>query len=325
MEAVGQLSGGIAHDFNNLLTVIIGNLDTVRRQFENMPATPNELAARLMKPIDSAMRGAKNAAQLTQRLLAFSRRQALEPARVDLNRMVSDMLEMLRRALGEEISVETVLGAGLWPTFVDPHQVENVVLNLALNAKAAMPEGGHLTIETANTYLDDAYTSQFGDVVPGQYVMLCVTDTGTGIKANILEHVFEPFFTTKPSGEGSGLGLAMVHGFVKQSGGHVRIYSEEGHGTTVKIYLPRTTQAEKLTAAPVARPAYSGPAPSASKGETVLVVEDNEEVRNYAKEALVDLGYRVIETGDGAEAMRYMAAGRSDRSPVHRRRNDRAR
>ena len=311
MEAVGQLSGGIAHDFNNLLTVIIGNLDTVRRQFENMPATPNELAARLMKPIDSAMRGAKNAAQLTQRLLAFSRRQALEPARVDLNRMVSDMLEMLRRALGEEISVETVLGAGLWPTFVDPHQVENVVLNLALNAKAAMPEGGHLTIETANTYLDDAYTSQFGDVVPGQYVMLCVTDTGTGIKANILEHVFEPFFTTKPSGEGSGLGLAMVHGFVKQSGGHVRIYSEEGHGTTVKIYLPRTTQAEKLTAAPVARPAYSGPATSASKGETVLVVEDNEEVRNYAKEALVNLGYRVIEAGDGAEAMRYMAAGKS--------------
>ena len=311
MEAVGQLTGGIAHDFNNLLTVIIGNLDTVRRQFENMPATTNELAARLMKPIDSAMRGAHSAAQLTQRLLAFSRRQALEPARVDLNRMVSDMLEMLRRSLGENISIETVLGAGLWPTFVDPHQVENVVLNLALNAKAAMPDGGHLTIETANTYLDDAYTSQFGDVESGQYVVLCVTDTGTGIKPEILEHVFEPFFTTKPSGEGSGLGLAMVHGFVKQSGGHVRIYSELGHGTTVKIYLPRTAQADKLTAAPIAKPSYSGPAPGAAKGETVLLVEDNEGVRTYAKEVLVNLGYSVTEAGDGVEAMRYLGDGNS--------------
>jgi signal transduction histidine kinase len=311
MEAVGQLTGGIAHDFNNLLTVIIGNLDSVRRQFENLPQTPSELAARLMKPIDSAMRGARSAAQLTQRLLAFSRRQALDPARVDLNRMVSDMLEMLRRSLGENISIETVLGAGLWPTFVDPHQVENAVLNLALNAKSAMPDGGHLTIETANTFLDEAYTSQFGDVEPGQYVMLCVTDTGTGIRPEILEHVFEPFFTTKPSGEGSGLGLAMVHGFVKQSGGHVRIYSELGHGTTMKIYLPRMTQAESLTAAPVAKPAYAGPAPGAAKGETVLLVEDNESVRDYAKEVLVNLGYNVIEAGDGAEAMRYMADGKS--------------
>src|SRR6185436_20521836 len=226
-------------------------------------------------------------------------------------RLISGMLDMLRRSLGADVSIETLLGAGLWPTFADPHQLENALLNLALNAKDAMPNGGCLTIETANTYLDAAYVRGFGDVAAGQYVVMCVTDTGTGIPKNILDRVFEPFFTTKPSGEGSGLGLAMVHGFVKQSGGHVRIYSEEGHGTTVKIYLPRTTQAEKLTAAPVARPAYSGPAPSASKGETVLVVEDNEEVRNYAKEALVNLGYRVIEAGDGAEAMRYMAAGKS--------------
>ena len=253
MEAVGQLTGGIAHDFNNLLTIIIGNLDTMRRQLENLPNTATELAGKLTKPVQSAMKGADSAAQLTQRLLAYSRRQALEPARLDLNRLVSGMLEMLRRAIGEDISIETVLGAGLWPTFVDAHQVESVLLNLALNAKAAMPKGGHLTVETANCYLDDAYVDRFGDIAAGQYVLLCVTDTGTGIKSDVLDRVFEPFFTTKPRGEGSGLGLAMVHGFVKQSGGHVRIYSEEDHGTTVKIYLPRATGDEKLVAVPTGK------------------------------------------------------------------------
>ncbi len=306
MEAVGQLTGGIAHDFNNLLTIIIGNLDTMRRQLDNLPKTAAELAGKLTKPVQSAMKGADSAAQLTQRLLAYSRRQALEPARLDLNRLVSDMLDMLRRAIGEDISIETVLGAGLWPTFVDAHQVESVLLNLALNAKAAMPKGGHLTVETANCYLDDAYVDRFGDIEAGQYVLLCVTDTGTGIKSDVLDRVFEPFFTTKPRGEGSGLGLAMVHGFVKQSGGHVRIYSEENHGTTVKIYLPRATGDEKLVAVPTGKRAPAAPTPKAKTGETVLLVEDNEGVRDYASEVLEQLGYRVLAAGNANEALRLL-------------------
>ena len=306
MEAVGQLTGGIAHDFNNLLTIIIGNLDTMRRQLDNLPKTAAELAGKLTKPVQSAMKGADSAAQLTQRLLAYSRRQALEPARLDLNRLVSGMLDMLRRALGEDISIETVLGAGLWPTFVDAHQVESVLLNLALNAKAAMPKGGHLTVETANCYLDDAYVERFGDVAAGQYVLVCVTDTGTGIKGDVLDRVFEPFFTTKPRGEGSGLGLAMVHGFVKQSGGHVRIYSEENHGTTVKIYLPRAIGDEKLAAVPAAKRAPAAPTPKAKTGETVLLVEDNEGVRDYASEVLEQLGYRVLAAGNANEALRLL-------------------
>jgi signal transduction histidine kinase/FixJ family two-component response regulator len=310
MEAVGQLSGGIAHDFNNLLTIIIGNLDTIRRQIEKAPQAALDFAAKLTKPVQSAMKGADSAAQLTQRLLAFSRRQALEPVRVDLNRLVLDMLEILRRSLGEDVNIETVLAAGLWPTFADPHQVESVMLNLALNAKAAMPRGGHLTIETANAYLDDAYTAQFGDVEPGQYVLLCVTDTGSGISRDILDKVFEPFFTTKPRGEGSGLGLAMVHGFVKQSGGHIRIYSEQGHGTTVKVYLPRAEHSEKIGVAPVGKPAHPTPAPSAKKAETILVVEDNEGVREYAKEVLANLGYKVLEAAEAEEALRLLAEER---------------
>ena len=310
MEAVGQLSGGIAHDFNNLLTIIIGNLDTMRRQLENLPKTAAELASKLAKPVDSAIKGANSAAQLTQRLLAFSRRQALEPRRVDLNRLVSDMMDILRRSLGEDINLETVLGAGLWPTFVDPHQVENVLLNLALNAKSAMTKGGHLTIETANCYLDDAYVERFGDVEAGQYVLLCVSDTGTGIKSEIIDRVFEPFFTTKPQGEGSGLGLAMVHGFVKQSGGHIRIYSEPGHGTTVKIYLPRATGDEKITAVPAGKSPRPAPTPNAKKDETVLVVEDNDGVRDYATEVLEQLGYRVLATSDAKEALRLLSDGK---------------
>lgn len=309
MEAVGQLTGGIAHDFNNLLTIIIGNLDTMKRQLAKLvkPEDAESLSAKLKKPLDSALQGAEKAAQLTHRLLAFSRRQALEPARIDLNRLVSDMLDMLRRSLGAEISIETVLSAGLWPTFADAHQVENALLNLALNARAAMPNGGCLTIETANTYLDDAYARQFGDVDPGQYVLLSVTDTGTGIPKDILDRVFEPFFTTKAEGEGSGLGLAMVHGFVKQSGGQVRIYSEDGHGTTVKIYLPRLIQAGGVSAAPAAKPNDVSPVPRARLNETILLVEDNEGVRDYAKGVLQDLGYRVLEAGDASEALRQLS------------------
>ena len=307
MEAVGQLSGGIAHDFNNLLTIIIGNLDTMKRQLTKAadPAELAKLADKLTKSLESALRGARSAAQLTQRLLAFSRRQALEPSRIDINKLVSGMLDMLRRSLGEQISIETVFGAGVWPTFADPHQLENVLLNLTLNARAAMPEGGCLTIETANSYLDQAYARRFGDVEAGQYVVLCVTDTGTGIPDEILDRVFEPFFTTKPTGEGSGLGLAMAHGFVKQSGGHVRIYSEEGEGTTVKIYLPRMIQAEEV-AAPSGKPERVAPAPRAEPHETILLVEDNEGVRDYARNVLSDLGYRVYDAVDAEEALRLI-------------------
>jgi signal transduction histidine kinase len=275
MEAVGQLTGGVAHDFNNLLTIIVGNLDTMKRQLAALASSGEmgTLRNKLMKPVESALQGARSAGQLTQRLLAFSRRQALDPVRLDINRLVTGMLDMLRRSIGEQISVETVLAAGLWPTFADAHQLENALLNLALNAKGAMPEGGCLTIETANAYLDDAYVRRFGDVDLGQYVLLCVTDTGNGIPKDILDRVFEPFFTTKPHGEGSGLGLAMVHGFVKQSGGHVRIYSEPGDGTTVKIYLPRLTSAEEISAAPAAKPVDTPPVPIARPHETILLVQ----------------------------------------------------
>jgi signal transduction histidine kinase len=309
IEAVGQLTGGIAHDFNNLLTIIVGNLDTMKRQLAKTtePAQLVKLRDNLMKPLESSLQGARNAAQLTQRLLAFSRRQALDPERLDLNKLVSGMIELLRRSLGEQISVETVLGGGLWPTFADPHQLENALLNLALNAKAAMPEGGCLTIETANTYLDAAYARRFGDVEAGQYVVLCVTDTGTGIPEEIIDRVFEPFFTTKPAGEGSGLGLAMVHGFVKQSGGHVRIYSEEGEGTTVKVYLPRMTKGVEELATPSGKPEESPPIPRGEPHETILLVEDNAGVRNYAKDVLTELGYQVHDAADGDEALRFVA------------------
>jgi signal transduction histidine kinase/ActR/RegA family two-component response regulator len=309
MEAVGQLSGGIAHDFNNLLTIIIGNLDSMKRQLAKFPesALAREAASKLSKALDAALRGAESASALTQRLLAFSRRQALEPKRLDVNRLLSGMLEMFRRTLGSNVNIETVFGAGLWPTLADGHQLENVLLNLALNAKAAMPSGGNLTIETANTYLDDAYVRRFGDINSGQYVVLCVTDTGTGIPKDILESVFEPFFTTKPPGEGSGLGLAMVHGFVKQSGGHVRIYSEEGSGTTVKIYLPRFIGGEDVSAAPAEREKDASPVPRARPNETILLVEDNAGVREYARDILLELGYGVLDAANVKEALRLVA------------------
>jgi signal transduction histidine kinase/ActR/RegA family two-component response regulator len=308
MEAVGQLSGGIAHDFNNLLTIIIGNLDAMKRQLAKLAGLEpaHDIAGKLSKSLDAALRGAQSSAQLTHRLLAFSRRQALEPQRLDLNRLVSGMLEMFRRTLGSDISIETVLGAGLWPAFADGHQLENVLLNLALNAKAAMPDGGCLTIETANTYLDDAYVRRFGDIEAGQYVVLCVTDTGAGIPKDILDQVFEPFFTTKPAGEGSGLGLAMVHGFVKQSGGHVRIYSEEGRGTTVKIYLPRLI-GEEVSAVPAGKAEGEQAIPRAKPGEMILLVEDSEGVREYARDILLDLGYGVIDAANVQEALRAVA------------------
>jgi signal transduction histidine kinase len=308
IEAVGQLTGGIAHDFNNLLTIIIGNLDTLKRRLADTTGQADvvSFAGVLAKPVDLALQGARNAAQLTHRLLAFSRRQALEPVRLDLNRLIADMSDLLRRTLGETINIETVLAAGLWPTFVDTNQVENALINLCVNARDAMAEGGRLTIETANTFLDEAYARQFGDVTPGQYALLSITDTGTGIPPELLERAFEPFFTTKPAGQGSGLGLAMVHGFVKQSGGHVRIYSEVGHGTTVKLYLPRMLEDEGAASVPAPRPAAPAATPRAAQSETILLVEDNEGVRDFARGALQELGYTVLEAAEGEAALRIL-------------------
>jgi PAS domain S-box-containing protein len=315
MEAIGQLTGGIAHDFNNLLTIIIGNLDAIERRLgsarEHHEGDAAALAATLQRPIDGALRGAGRAAELTHRLLAFGRRQPLEPKILDINKMVPGLAEMMRRTLGETIEVETVLGGGLWRVFVDLNQLENVLLNLVLNARDAMPNGGKLTIETANICLDEAYTAKMGPfeeaVPPGQYVMLSIADTGVGMPAEILDKVFEPFFTTKEVGKGTGLGLAMAYGFVRQSGGHVRIYSELGQGTTVKIYLPRRTSEPSTEAS--SSPAMLGAMARARSGETVLLVEDNEDVRQYAVAALEDLGYRVLEAGDAAAALHLLEAG----------------
>lgn len=294
MEAVGQLTGGVAHDFNNLLQVIIGNLDTITR---NLPAD----SGRLLRAATHAMNGAKRAAALTQRLLAFSRRQPLNPKPLNVNGLVTGLSELIHRTLGEMVSVETVLSAGLWQVEADPNELEAAVLNLAVNARDAMPDGGRLTIETANTYIDESYAASHAEVTPGQYVAISVSDTGIGMDAGTIAQAFEPFFTTKPVGQGTGLGLSQVYGFVKQSGGHVKIYSELGQGTTVKIYLPRL-------AAEVAadQPGEETFVPEGANDETVLVVEDDDDVRTYSVEVLRELGYRVLEAHDGPSALRLL-------------------
>lgn len=298
MDSIGQLTGGIAHDFNNMLTVILGNLDTVQRRLKSL-----DNAAVLTRPVEAAVQGARNAAKLTHRLLAFARQQPLEPSTLDLNAQVAGLADLVTRTVGEDIEVETVAGAGLWRTFADANQLENCLINLVINARHAMTRGGRLTIETANTYLDEAYVARFGDLIAGQYVMLSVSDTGTGIPPETLEKVFEPFFTTKEVGKGTGLGLAMVHGFVRQSGGHIRIYSEVGEGTTVKIYLPRHTQESPINAIPVGETVDAQFVSRASIGETILLVEDDPSVREYAIAALEDLGYQVLAAADGKEAI----------------------
>jgi signal transduction histidine kinase len=311
MEAVGQLTGGIAHDFNNLLTIIIGNLDTLMRQLGKLSPDRSvaDVTAMVNRQVDVAMQASRNAAKLTHRLLAFARRQPLEPKRLDCNRLISGMSELLRRTLGEVVDMEVVLGGGLWSTFADPNQLENALLNLAVNARHAMSNGGRLTIETTNAYLDEAYVRRFGDLQAGQYVQISVADTGAGIASDVLDRVFEPFFTTKGAEAGSGLGLAMVHGFVKQSGGHIRIYSEVGHGTTVKIYLPRLHEVEVVAAYPLPSAENSEPVAGARPDETILLVEDNEGVREYAREVLEELGYKIIEAGNAADALRLAADG----------------
>ena len=297
MEAVGQLTGGIAHDFNNMLAVIIGGLNLLQRRLARGDTN-------VTRYIDNALDGATRAAALTQRLLAFSRQQPLSPEAIDANRLVAGMTDLLSRTLGERNEVQTVMSAGLWKAKADPSQVENAVLNLAVNARDAMVDGGKLTIETANAYIDGDY-ARANDVQPGQYVMIAVSDTGSGMTPEVIEKAFDPFFTTKAVGAGTGLGLSQVFGFARQSGGHVKIYSELGHGTNVKIYLPRSygdvpiTRPEKETAS------VRGGDPR----EIILVVEDEERVRMFAVEALRDLGYTAIHASKGADAVRMIESG----------------
>ncbi|HEY1751803.1 MAG TPA: CHASE3 domain-containing protein [Caulobacteraceae bacterium] len=291
MEALGQLTGGVAHDFNNLLAVILGNLDMLRRRLEGQEEKTRRLA-------QGAYEGADRAAELTRRLLAYSRRQPLEPSSVDVNAAVASMSELLRRTLGETIAIETVLGGGLWAAFVDRPQLESLILNLAANARDAMPAGGRLTVETANAWLDAAYAEANADVAPGQYVLIAITDTGAGMAPEVMERAFDPFYTTKPTGRGTGLGLSQVHGFVKQSRGHIKLYSEAGAGTSVKIYLPRDARGAAGQAAPAAPLAANQARPL-----KVLVVEDDAAVRAMAVSAVRDLGHAVVEADCGAIAL----------------------
>ncbi|MFC3643440.1 PAS domain-containing hybrid sensor histidine kinase/response regulator [Aquibium oceanicum] len=293
MEAVGQLTGGIAHDFNNMLAVVLSGLNLLEKRLSRGETD-------VQSYVDAARDAANRASKLTQRLLAFSRQQPLSPQPLNANRMVSEMSEILRRTLGETIQLETVLAGGLWRTKADANQLENAIINLAVNARDAMPDGGRLTIETANCHLDDTYAAQHA-VSPGQYVMVAVTDTGAGMSSDILAKAFEPFFTTKGVGKGTGLGLSQVFGFVKQSDGHIKIYSELGHGTTVKIYLPRL-----YGEADVPERATRRDAIVSSRGETVLLVEDDLRVLDLTRQTLLELGYSVLTASNGADALEVL-------------------
>ncbi|RUX29013.1 response regulator [Mesorhizobium sp. M7A.F.Ca.US.011.01.1.1] len=295
MEAVGQLTGGIAHDFNNMLAVIISAMNLAQRK---LARGEHDIA----QFVDAAIDAATRAANLTARLLAFSRQQPLAPQIVDANRLLTGMSDLIRRALGETIRIETVLAGGLWKTHADPSQIENAVLNLAVNARDAMGDDGKLTIETANSHLDESYAAAHAEVAAGQYVMIAVSDTGSGMTPDVMAKAFEPFFTTKPVNKGTGLGLSQVFGFVKQSGGHVNIYSEPGEGTTIKIYLPRYFGADEP-----AVPARRGDNPAAPVTETILVVEDDARVRVSTTEAIRELGYTVIHAASGEEALQKLA------------------
>jgi PAS domain S-box-containing protein len=299
MEAVGQLTGGIAHDFNNLLTVVTGNIGMAQRALE----AANVTDARTRRALTGAMKGAERAATLTQRLLAFSRRQPLAPKVVDVDKLVLSMSDLLQRSLGELIKLQIVVAPGLWRVEADPNQLESAILNLAVNARDAMPSGGELVIETANARLDENYAASHAEVPPGQYVMIAVTDSGTGMSKATLDRAFEPFYTTKEIGKGTGLGLSMIYGFIKQSGGHVKIYSEEGQGTTVKMYLPRLLrEAESEDESGSLTSGFE----TSPRQETILVVEDDDDVRAYTVDCLRELGYRVLEAHDGPSALRLL-------------------
>ena len=297
MEAVGQLTGGLAHDFNNLLAGISGSLELIR-----IRAAQGRIAD-VERYLVAAEGAARRAAALTQRLLAFSRRQTLDPRPTDVNKLVSGIEELVRRTVGPDIAVEVVGAGGLWTTLIDGSQLDNAILNLCINARDAMPDGGKLTIETANKWLDDRAATD-RDLPPGQYVSLCITDTGTGMAADVVERAFDPFFTTKPIGEGTGLGLSMIYGFVRQSGGQVRIYTEMGQGTTMCLYLPRHIgEAEADAVSP-------GLAieETAAAGETVLIVDDEPTIRLLVTDILSETGYRVVEAEDGPTGLRALAA-----------------
>jgi PAS domain S-box-containing protein len=299
IEALGHLTGGVAHDFNNMLAVVIGGLNMAQRRmargaFDDVP-----------KLLNAALDGATRAATLTQRLLAFSRQQPLSPEIVDANKLVANMSEILVSTLGEVIHKETVLAAGLWRTKADANQLENAVLNLAVNARDAMPDGGRLTIETANSHVDDAYAAAH-DIAPGQYVMIAVTDTGSGMPPEVVAKAIDPFFTTKPAGKGTGLGLSQVFGFAKQSGGHMKIYSEVGVGTTMKIYLPRAYSSDDM-----AEHKKDSAIPHGFPGEIILLVEDDASVREVHARMLEELGYTVIGV-DGPVAALAILDQRSD-------------
>ncbi|MBV8684318.1 MAG: response regulator [Caulobacteraceae bacterium] len=297
MEAVGQLTGGVAHDFNNLLQVIGGNLQLLERDIPR----DERAQRRLQNAMEAVGRGSKLAGQL----LAFARRQSLQPRAINLGRLIRGMDDLLRRALGEAVEIETVIAGGLWNTYVDPTQVETALLNLAVNARDAMRGRGKLTIEAGNARLDDNYAANHVEVTAGQHVMVAVTDTGSGMPPEVIARVFDPFFTTKPEGEGTGLGLSMVHGFVKQSGGHISVYSEVGHGTTVRIYLPRSREKEDIPVDVAEGSAVVG------GSEVILLVEDDDDVRATTAELLIDLGYRVLKARDAAEAMAILESGAS--------------
>jgi len=298
MEAVGRLTGGIAHDFNNLLTAIIGNVELALRRTE-----PGD--ERVTRSLSAIRQASLRAAALVQRLLSFSRQHPQEIRTVDINRLVREMSELLHRTIGEAVTIETVLASGLWKAAIDPNQLENAMLNLAVNARDAMPDGGRLTVETSNAYLDETYVSRAGgEVKPGQYVMVAVSDTGIGMSPEVREKAFDPFFTTKPAGAGSGLGLSMVYGFVKQSDGHIQIYTEPGQGTSVKLYFPRLADEAAFP------PWQTGEAPPMPRGdrhhECILLVEDDDDVSRFVVEALSDFGYRVEHARTAAEALELL-------------------
>ncbi len=291
MQALGQLTGGIAHDFNNMLGVIVGSLDLILRRIKK-----GDFA--IERFLDAASNAAERAALLTQRLLAFARQQPLAPQPIDANKMIVNMSNLLHSTLGEQIRIETVAAGGLWTINADAQQLESAILNISINARDAMPDGGRLTIETANTYLDDAYCRQNPEIEPGQYVMIAVSDTGSGMSADVAARVFDPFFTTKPAGKGTGLGLSQVYGFVKQSHGHIKVYSEVGAGTNVKIYLPRLIADAKEVKCAIAETMRTG-----DRSEIILVVEDDTLMRRLTTEALHELGYTVFESENAANAL----------------------
>jgi CheY-like chemotaxis protein len=305
MDAVGQLTGGVAHDFNNLLTIIIGNLDGAKRALEAGHAASQE---RLVRAIDQALTGAQRAARLTAHLLAFSRRQPLEAKVFDVNKLLRHLSTFLKPSLGEQLQLEVVGAGGVWQVEADETQLETAILNLALNARDAMPEGGKLTIEASNTFLDEIYCSRNAEVRPGQYVEISVTDNGAGMTGDVASRAFEPFFTTKETGQGTGLGLSQVYGFVKQIDGHVKIYSEPGHGTTVKIYLPRVKGATAAEAPDL----QDAKMPAGPGGESILVVEDDDDARAFIAETLRELNYIVFRATDAPSALKILATERVD-------------